>query len=375
MPLTPPPDSPAETSPVWPFPPVTEPKQRLTAVILGYGYMGSIRRQVLEQDGGYDITGIVDPVRGEHPYPRPAGIAQALALKPDAVFCCLPNHLNSHAIIAALDAGCHVFAEMPPARTMAEMQRILLAEGRSDQRKVQFGFNHRQHQSVQHAKQIITTEQLGRVRSIHGVYGQAPAPSTKDWRGQLRTGGGVLLDHGIHLLDLALYLAPGLRVVTSRTDATQARPLETEAWIGLADERGVCAEVRSSAHLRHPTFSLSLEMERGALTLRGLNTRSGAYGKETLIIDDGRATRAIEFEGNPSWAREVTAFRESVTQNNPVTMGTTGDAAGILREIQTVYAHNRQYALGLVVELDFADTARQFLPPRELAGVGSDLSP
>ena len=73
-----------------------------------------------------------------------------------------------------------------------------------------YGFNHRFHHSVEQAKLIIQDNSLGRLINMRGVYGKSQMISfnQSDWRTKREeSGGGILLDQGIHMLDLMRYLS------------------------------------------------------------------------------------------------------------------------------------------------------------------------
>ena len=122
---------------------------------------------------------------------------------------CLPNYLAAAATIFGLENDCHVFCEKPPARTVKEVQDVIACSKKYPHLKLKYGFNHRYHDSVRKARQIIDSKDLGEIVSLRGVYGKSSiVPFESGWRAEKKyAGGGILLDQGIHMLDLILYFS------------------------------------------------------------------------------------------------------------------------------------------------------------------------
>lgn len=131
----------------------------------------------------------------------------------DAVDICLPNHLHADAILRALEAGKHVLCEKPLAPTSEEVGRILEAAGRSG-RVVLVGMNHRYRDDSIALKRFVEDGALGSLFHIGAVWRkrrESIRPGAWHYRREA-SGGGVIMDLGITLLDLALWLADYPRV-------------------------------------------------------------------------------------------------------------------------------------------------------------------
>ena len=74
---------------------------------------------------------------------------------------------------------------------------------------LKYGFNHRYHYSVIEAKKIIDTGEMGKLLWMRGVYGKAGSIDyDKNWRNfRELSGGGILIDQGIHMLDLMMFFS------------------------------------------------------------------------------------------------------------------------------------------------------------------------
>ena len=119
-----------------------------------------------------------------------------------------PNNFIKPFTLLALEKGIHVFAEKPPGINLEETLEMQNKEQQIKNRVLMFGFNHRHHGSVAKMKEIIQRELLGKVLWMRGRYGKEVDKNyLKDWRvNPCQSGGGIMLDQGIHMLDLFLYL-------------------------------------------------------------------------------------------------------------------------------------------------------------------------
>jgi predicted dehydrogenase len=142
----------------------------------------------------------------------------------DAVVICTPNHLHEAHILAALDAGLNVLVEKPLAITAQSAQRIIKAVERQG-RLVMVGMNHRYRPDVQIVRSFVQSGELGPVDSVRGSWHVfRPSRAQLGWRQRRElSGGGVMLDLGLSILDLALWLAgtPTPERVSAALDVTR----------------------------------------------------------------------------------------------------------------------------------------------------------
>ena len=140
----------------------------------------------------------------------------------DAVSVCLPNALHAPVTIAALRHGKHVLVEKPMARTVAEAEAMIAAADAAD-RILMVSFNYRYRADVQWLKQYIESGALGRLyyAKAHWMR-RSGIPRLGSWFvSKEQAGGGPLIDLGVHVLDLALYLMgePSPAAVSANTYA------------------------------------------------------------------------------------------------------------------------------------------------------------
>ena len=321
--------------------------------IIGLGKMGITRARELMRRGDANVVSGFDPnpeaFAGQFPHVKILDSMEAVINSGvDAVFVCTPNRFTPGAIIAALDAGKHVFSEKPPGRTVQDIEDIIASERRNPGCKLKFGFNHRYHEGIREAKRIVDSGRLGKILWVRGIYGKSGGPEfEQEWRSDKElVGGGILLDQGIHMLDLFhLFLGDFVEVKSMVTTAHWNIPVEDNAFALLRDAQGRIAMLHSSStHWKH-RFNLEIYMSEGYLSVNGILSSTRSYGDETISVarkqfDPGfplgkPREEVIYFDTDPSWEREVAEFIEAVKEDKPIT---TGDSAQALAAMKLVYA-------------------------------------
>lgn len=331
--------------------------------IIGFGKMGQIRAEALRKDGRAEITVVYDIETPTNVPYRVAPSIEAIVNDPevDIAVVCLPNFLNRQTTIAALKAGKHVFCEKPPAFNADEVREIMAAEAESG-RVLMYGFNHRHHAGVDKLKRIIDSGAYGRVLWMRGRYGKSvDGDYLKTWRAdRSKAGGGILMDQGIHMLDLFQYIGG--------TDFDQINAfVSSHYWNIPGIEDNVFAIMRDSksgievsfhstmTQWRH-LFSLEVFTERGYLVLNGLKTSSGTYGEEVLTIAKNRTVapaasfadeEKLTYEVDTSWDKEAEHFMDAVSLGLPVKLGTSQQALEVMTLIDRIYAND--HAVGKVL--------------------------
>ena len=268
----------------------------------------------------------------------------------DIVFISLPNKFAANATILSLQKGLHVFCEKPPAKTLAELEEVLLVSQKYPDLKLMYGFNHRFHHSVEKAKLIIEENSLGRLVNMRGVYGKSQMISfnQSDWRTRRdESGGGILLDQGIHMLDLMRYLSGEdfSEIFSFIDNAFWNFDVEDNAYVLMRSSKGVVAQLHSSATQWRHLFNLEITMEKGSLILGGLLTGSKSYGDETLTIiradpenDKGAPRESIsKYNEDVSWDNEIKYFAKSLEKKYPITRGSIDDAIETMKLIERIY--------------------------------------
>lgn len=318
--------------------------------------MGKIRSQVLLRHPDVRSIKIVDP--GIVPTERemngmwiPPG-AKIPWAESDAVFVCTPNNVTADLCVEGLRRCGHVFCEKPPGRGWEDFCRIAEAAGSVPGHTLVFGFNHRLHPSVQAAKALVGQGGLGEILYLKGTYGKSGGVRYRqNWRNNRSiSGGGILLDQGIHLLDLFHFFLGPLEVVDAvLADSFWGCGVEDNAFVLLKSHQGVPVFLHSSATLWKHTFRLEIGCREGYLMATGFLSQTGSYGREQLIIgkrqfeDEAMALgnpreEIIQFDRDESWEKEVNEFLSAVKEKRPATHGTLEEARAVMELVRDLYA-------------------------------------
>jgi len=317
--------------------------------IIGFGKMGQIRADVLEGIDDVEILSVYEPGECECKYERVSGPCIIFTdSRIDAVFICTPNKFNKEYAISALCNGKHVFCEKPPAFTASEVAEVIEAEKKSG-KKLMYGFNHRHHGSIIRAKEVVDSGEFGKVLWMRGRYGKRiTEDQAAGWRmSKEESGGGILLDQGIHMLDLLMHFGGNFDVIQAIVSNLYWHlDIEDNAFVNLLNtETGVAASLHSTMTEWRFLFSLEIFLESGYIVINGLKTPSKSYGEEKLTLGKNVATPpSIEFdlqhtiyENDRSWNVEMDHFLDAIRNDAPVVSGSSADALRVMTAIDEIY--------------------------------------
>jgi predicted dehydrogenase len=321
--------------------------------IAGHGVVGKRRGISIDANPGMEIIAVSD-IHYDADGVTPEGIPAHHAYESlfshdlDALFVSLPNYLAAEATIAGLQHGLHVFCEKPPGRNVEETKAVIDEEQKHPELRLKYGFNHRYHRSVQEAKRLIDSGELGPVLNLRGVYGKSRIiPFAGGWRSERdQAGGGILLDQGIHMLDLVRYFAGDFEEVQSFvSNAFWHHDVEDNAYALMRSSSGAIAMVHSSATQWRHRFRLEVTLRDGLIELAGILSGTKSYGEERLLVarrDEDSDTGSFHEEttmylDDNSWQEEVDEFAALVLAGEPVTNGSSHDALKVMEMVYRVY--------------------------------------
>jgi len=328
--------------------------------IAGFGKIGQLRAKELAKLDSVQIVGVFDLneiLLDDANIVVCASFEELLELQLDAMFVCAFNNVLSEYTIRALNAGLHVFCEKPPAKSTAELTSVIEAEATSG-KTLKYGFNHRYHYSVIEAKKIVDSGEMGKLLWMRGVYGKAGSIDyDKNWRNYREvSGGGILIDQGIHMLDLMMYFSGGTfsKVNSFVTTAFWNIEAEDNAFAIMQNDENAVAMLHSSATQWRHKFLLEMCFEEGYINLDGILSGTRSYAPEKMVV--GRRefediTHAMGkpkesttwFECDDSWKLEVEEFIEAVNSGVKVKSGTSQDAFNALKLVEDIYDHSGFY--------------------------------
>ena len=223
----------------------------------------------------------------------------------DVVAVCTPSQFHAEYALKAIEARKHVFVEKPLALRLEDCLTLVTA-AREAKGVVTVGFNLRHHHLVTRAKAIVRSGKLGRIHLIRSVAcgnWEAGGP-VADWRRRAMSGGGVLLELGVHHFDLWRFLLDSEIEEISAQNASDMREDETAVVMGRLS-RGIMAS-GSFAQSTADHNRLDIYGENGRLCI-ALERFDGL--KFFSSNGQGSATRS-RLENSLSSARELPgAFR------------------------------------------------------------------
>ena len=318
--------------------------------IAGYGAVGKRRREVIDARDDMNVVAVCDQTMdgegvfedGIRYYTRHQDLLQEDL---DALLVCLSNDVAAEVTIAGLEKGLHVFCEKPPGRDLQDIESVIACEKKHPGQKLKYGFNHRYHESVRDALRIVSSGELGRLINLRGIYGKAQLITfgQDSWRTQRKyAGGGVLLDQGIHMVDLIrLFAGEFTDIYSFVSNDHWGHDVEDNAYALMRTEQGTVAMLHSSATQWRHSFRLEIALAKGAIVLSGILSGSKSYGAETLTVmrigkDDRGDPReeTTRYNQDSSWADEIEEFATAIIEDKEITNGSADEA---LKTMQLVY--------------------------------------
>ncbi len=260
----------------------------------------------------------------------------------DVVIVATINSLLAEVSAAALDAGKHVLVEKPAARNVTELDEVIAAQERSG-RLVHVGFNHRYHPALLKARELFDSGVLGEMMFVRGRYGHGGRVGyEREWRADpAQSGGGELIDQGVHLIDLARqFLGDFTDVMGEARTFFWKMPVDDNAFLHLRTATGRTAFLHASCTEWKNLFSLEIYGALGKLQIEGLG---GSYGVERLtwyrmLPEMGPPeTTAWEYPGaDRSWSVETTEFLEDIRLSRTPSANLQ-DARAALEIVERIY--------------------------------------
>lgn len=240
---------------------------------LGLGWIGRMRLQALVQSQLVEVAALCEP--------DPAALEQARALAPaarcvssfgqlleqplDAVVIATPSAQHAEQARAALERGLAVFCQKPLARTAAEARSVVDAARASD-RLLGVDLSYRGSTAARRLREVVRAGTLGHVFAAQLCFHNSYGPDKAWFYEREQSGGGALIDLGVHLIDLLLWTLdyPAVTSVASRV-LSRGEPLQgderVEDYVAaqLALDGGVLVQLACSWRL-HAGCDCAIEM-------------------------------------------------------------------------------------------------------------------
>lgn len=323
--------------------------------IIGCGKIGWKRAQNL---GDAKLVAVADPVDLRTvTFAEQLGLRLQTFIDPlnllsmpdiDAVIICTPHNMLAPLTLAAIKAGKHVLVEKPGGIHTSEVYPIMDAAAAKGV-VVRVGYNLRFHPAMVKANAL--SPDIGAFMYIRGYYGHGGRPGyEKEWRfDEKQSGGGVLMDLGVHLIDLAQIFFGDMKLVQTNLNTYYWNTdLEDNAMLVLRQAGGQHAILEASCTEWKNRFSFEIVGSTGKLVVEGLG---GTYGRERLtyyrmLSKMGPPETTIwEYSSDDSsWAAEFTSFIHAINKGNNTNMrrgATLSSALGVLSIVEEAYDHHK----------------------------------
>jgi len=320
----------------------------MNVAIIGCGLIGKKRALAL---GAHQLVWAVDPDIKR---------AQALAdLRPgaqvsqdfndaikdphvDIIIISTTNDKLAEISLASIKAGKHVLVEKPAARHFKEIENVIRVS-KEKRVMVKVGFNLRYHPALLKAMEIVNSGVMGELMFIRGRYGHGGRIGyDQEWRANPAiSGGGELIDQGVHMIDLCRwFLGDFISVNGEAMTYFWKMPVDDNAFLALKTKKNQMAWLHVSCSEWKNMFSLEIYGKIGKIQIDGLG---GSYGVEKLtyyqmLPEMGPPKTTVwEYPGEDvSWKLEFEALVQAIS-TGALLNGDIHDAYEALKIVDQIY--------------------------------------
>lgn len=329
----------------------------LRVAIAGCGLIGGKRAAAMRAEDELVGAVDVDPAKARALVAAHGGLPcesleELLSLRPEIVVVAATHDQLASLTEGALVAGAHVLVEKPAGIGGREIDRLREA-ARSANRLVKVGFNHRFHPALARLAGEVHSGAHGELMHVRARYGHGGRLGYEgEWRADpSRSGGGELIDQGMHLLDLVHWLAGPLPLHSAllRTQFWDI-PVEDNAALILG-ERNSRKEPWALLHVTWTewknTFSLEAYCRAAKLEVEGLVRSYGTQRLRIYRMEPELGPPELEEIRYPdedvSWSAEWLHFVRAIRSGEPL-LGNLDDAHYAWEQVERAYATSSEYA-------------------------------
>ena len=294
---------------------------------LGTGWIGRHRLAAIAATGAVDVLAVSDPdpacaaeaVKIAPGAETVADLDQLIAMDLDGIVIATPSALHAPQAIRALDAGVAVFCQKPLGRTAGEVDAVIAAARRAD-RLLGVDLSYRYTAGMRRIAGLVREGGLGEVFAVDLVFHNAYGPDKPWFYDPALSGGGCVIDLGVHLVDLALWTLdfPSVEDVHA-TLFTGGQPATDGMVEDFADSSftagGAAVRLTCSWRLhagQEAVIAARFYGTQGAATLRNVG---GSFYEFVAEHHVGTATTRLT-EGPDEWgSRAAAAWAEQLAQS------------------------------------------------------------
>lgn len=260
----------------------------------------------------------------------------------DIIIIATPHVALAEMTHEAVKQNKHVLVEKPAARVSRELEDII-QQNKHSKSLVRVGFNHRYHRAFRQAQKLVSEDELGELMFVRARYGHGGRIGyDKEWRAKPEiSGGGELIDQGVHLIDLArLFLGDFTEIQGHAHTYYWQMPVDDNGFLLLKTAKKQTAFLHASCTEWKNTFSFEIYGQKGKIDINGLG---GSYGVERLSF-----YKMSEAMGPPetfiweypmqddSWEVEFSEFLEDIEYRRQPS-ASLHDAYSALKIVEKIY--------------------------------------
>lgn len=320
----------------------------MNVAIIGCGLIGQKRAMNLKNA---KLVAVVDPIREKaeniartYPECHIATDWRNIIDHPhiDIVIIATPHNTLAEIALSFAKVKKHILIEKPAARTAKELIPLINAAKESGS-LIRVGFNHRYHRALQKAREIILANTIGELLFIRGRYGHGGRLGyEQEWRAKPAiSGGGELIDQGIHLIDLARWFLGDFCDIQGKAHTYYwDMPVDDNSFLLLTTSKKQVAFLHASCTEWKNLFSFEIVGQHGKIDISGLG---GSYGVERLTLYKMTPamgppdTTIFEYPMHDnSWEIEFAEFMEDIQQNRQPA-ASLHDAVNALNIVEHIY--------------------------------------
>lgn len=321
----------------------------MKVAIIGCGLIGQKRAKILTTLGCH-LSACVDQVLEKAAVLAKAHVGclalldwrEAIKLPVDIIIISTLHASLAEIALAAVEKGKHVLIEKPAGRCANEIVPIIEAAKKTGA-LVRVGFNHRYHRAFRQARQLIDNGELGELMFLRARYGHGGRVGyEKEWRADpALSGGGELIDQGVHLIDLARWFLGDFSEIEGYAHTYfWNMPVDDNGFLLLKTSKKQVAFLHASCTEWKNTFSFEIYGKKGKLDIQGLG---GSYGVERLafykMLPQMGPPETLIWEypmADDSWEVEMAEFIEDIQKHRQPMIGLQ-DAYAALSIVETIY--------------------------------------
>jgi len=263
----------------------------------------------------------------------------------DIVIISTPNNYLTPIALEAIKSHKHILLEKPAGTSLEEL-KTLKELSESTGRVVKVGFNHRFHPGLIKAKEIVNSGALGDLMFIRGRYGHGGRVGyEKEWRADPKiSGGGELIDQGVHLIDLSRWFLGEFTQVNGVAHTYYwDMPVDDNCFLSLLNGKRQHAWLHVSCSEWKNMFSFEIYGRDGKIQIDGLG---GTYGTEKItyykMLPEMGPPETTSWEypmKDSSWELEYKNFLAAIVKSEDL-CGSVNDAYEAMKIVKSVYMEN-----------------------------------